>query len=370
MKTRKAKLAGGFIVLAIIAGTWLYKKGSHKTLWTDGGPAPPPPSNEEVVELSGCITLDTSPDSDKFLGCVKEKLDKEDIPYMTNQKKGSISSLRQALDNLASDSCKNTSKAMVIGHGQPGFIHVDGGDYYVDDRASVIADVQDGGADPQPWNETEWGEFVRNKLQSRFTKIILLGCDTGSQRNNKLLQTIATRSAAAVTAPKGKVWCDPNPLNRRVIIDKTIGWSNVSKEGVVEQLDQREKQLLNNNLEIGNITTPSPKLQTLLSAPDLTVSLCLRSNPAHKFDRDPPCKPLPIGQQKFLIQSIFQFKNPFQTGYISGADKTGKIVLSSEGMNLSIDLDILNDDLVNDIESQSYYHVSDQLTNSWKILIQ
>jgi hypothetical protein len=331
----------------------------------DSGPPPPPSSREEVVELSGCITLDVSKDSDRFLGCVKDSLDNNHIPYMVNQQQGSTR-LLQALQNL--DSCKSAKNAMVIGHGQPGFIHVDGGDYYVGDRISAIADLQDGGPGDQPWNESEWKGFVNQHLKSRFKQITLLGCDTGKPRDkNNIVPTMAAQSAATVMAPTGKVWCDPK--RQKVIIDKADGWSTVSGSGVLRK-KRREARQQEYGSGIGKASVLPTLLGLLLAAPDVSVSLCLMSTPFRKFHTDDPCPVLSPEARKKLVASIFEFETPFQTSYISGADRTGSITISSSRMHQSIHIDILNDDVAGYIPIGIYYRVSDTLSSSWEGLLE
>src|SRR5262249_33527843 len=173
------------------------------------GVAPPlrNPVLGETVPLPPCITIDLDPDSRGFALCAKEALIQSKVTPLPNQPTGANpTNLAQAFANLAN--CSKSRTGMIIGHGDSGYIHVGGGDYFVDDNTKYIGDIQNYGTGTQPWNLPNWSSLT-SSIKNKYDTIFLLGCETGANPSGgAFISEFSALTASHVKAPTSKVWCD------------------------------------------------------------------------------------------------------------------------------------------------------------------
>ena len=180
MRVNKKTISLGIasvIVMGLVA-LWLHKsskkvlvplsRNSHSLHPFDDYPGD---GTAELIKFGGCTTVDVGPDDDGFLGCVQDTLG--DLNYYKNTPVDIDSPVKQALRNLGK--CPITERAIIVGHGQPAFIHASGGNYYVKDRASQIGYIENKEPGPQPWDISEWATIAERDLKNKFSEIILLG---------------------------------------------------------------------------------------------------------------------------------------------------------------------------------------------------
>ena len=318
----------------------------------------------EYVSLSACTTIDLDKDSRGFSSCAKKALAKAQIILRSNNDPtGSKNRLTQSFANLAS--CSMSDTAMVIGHGQSGEVRVGGGDYEVPDKCKDImhiADIQDIGG--VQWNPSTWAPLAKN-IKSKFKTVILLGCQTGRNPYGKeLVVGFSSAVDARTKAPTSKVWCDSHYQLR---LERGARWTE-AKEGKLKMGRDPSlgvEFLLRGRAEI--IRFPVNELNvydTYEPHRVQSISRCVNKTPYHSAS---PCREIHNREQ--LLNSIL-FDKPLQPHAVPNAELTGAISLTvcpndDNKECVTRDFDVLNDDMVADKKTRTYYYVTESFTNNW-----
>jgi hypothetical protein len=328
----------------------------------------------DPIPLAACTTIDgddDDKDSRKFLRCAKKALKLAHIPYSSNGPLiKSNNQLKHAFANLAA--CSNPGTAMVIGHGQSGEVRVGGGDQAIEDDnlrdITHIADILDSHAGVHR-NPGIWEPLIED-IRSKFKMVTLLGCQTGATPSgNKLVADFSSAVGSKVRAPMSRVWCDDNYQLR---LEKGAGWA--------EAKDGSAKTGRSPSIKIGSPLGEGPEIIRFpvnelnvyesfaydRSLPDLLppVKRCVFKTAYHPASA---CKTIRSHGQ--FLSSIL-FDRPLQPHAVPNAEITGTISITpcldkNDKKCEPRKFDVLNDDLVADQKTRTYYHVTEAFKTNW-----
>lgn len=314
-----------------------------------------------LVPIPPCVTIDVDKDSDGFSACAQKALEKVNVPVVANKPTSmNQTNLTQAFANLAG--CSNSKSAMIIGHGDSGYIHVGGGDYFVDDETKYVGDVQSYGTGSQPWNVPLWVD-LSGSIKDKFETIFLLGCETGTTPYGAaIVSKFSSLTKAHVKAPTSKVWCDDD-LHLR--LEQGAHWTESEKDMPAPINIQSSNQSPEN---IKFADNEQGAYDTFAQNSVRIISRCVYNTPRHPGPKQ-DCR-IVTNHQRFL-QSIF-FDLPLQPHAIPNAEITGTIIItacpSADQPNTPCQtrvFDVLNDDLVADAPKRTYYRVTAEFKSNW-----
>ncbi len=322
------------------------------------------PPNEpilgEVVPIPACVTIDVDDDSRGFTTCAQAALRHVHVTVLRNSPSTTQTNLTQAFANLAG--CSSSKTAMMIGHGDSGYIHVGKGDYFVDDDTKYVGDVQGYGSGVQPWNLPLWVNLSRS-IKDKFNTIFLLGCETGVGSPGWAIVTkVATLTDSHVKAPTSKVWCDDN-LNLR--LEQGAKWTESGKDMPSSAANVQSYKQLSQDVKLA--ANEHGVYDTFNQGLIKIISRCVYNTPRHPVATKQDCRI--VANQKRFLQPIL-FDQPFQPHAVPNAEVTGTIIITAcpSRKNKPCQtrvFDVLNDDLVADTPNRTYYHVADDFKPNW-----
>jgi hypothetical protein len=309
-----------------------------------------------------CNTIADGPDEDGFLACVYGSLKGKVFIEFDTPQPPQQNNIQQAVHNLAGCSPKLRTDGMVIGHGGSGYVRMGKGNLFLD-ATKFLADLES--ANP-PWNRSTWIQVVPGiNTQNNFNSIILFACETGAGKDGALLlNDLAAATNTSVLAPTSLVKCNRTSGELSLL----GGEFNEAKPGSAAQVKQKPQISRNDKVpESNEIKLPTNTKGEYLRIPLSSIKLiciCQFPSPTHPQGGKSRCFDA-SKHQHWLVSNIF-FTAPFQPPYIIGADVTGYIEITFGGeREEKIRLNILNDELLEEPKTHTYYYVTATFEQSW-----
>ena len=323
----------------------------------------------DVVRLVPCTTIDLAADSRGFSTCAKEALVRSQItPLPDADSTGKQNNLYHAFQNLAGCSSEWSGTAMIIGHGESGGVRVGGGDYAIGDNLKntmYIADLRSSGSLP-PFNLSQWNGLAGG-IKGKFGTIVLLGCETGaSPFGSSIVSDVSSATASRVQAPTSKVWCDDNYQLR---LEQDAGWTEANNGNVKLGSSPR----LNANLQVGRSDVVKFAVNelsiydTFQPSSIQEIHRCVYNTPYHPRSGS-DCRQV-FEKVQFLTSILFD--KPLQPHAVPNTEITGLVTIkacSGEGSIAQCqtrDFYVLNDDMLGDTETRTFYYVTNAFKNNW-----
>ncbi|MBZ5490801.1 MAG: hypothetical protein LAO76_07705 [Acidobacteriia bacterium] len=317
--------------------------------------------SDTVVPVVQCNTIDDGVDDDGFLDCMQGVFTKAQFNTPRPPQKNNI---EQAIQNLMACSPHQRTDGMVVGHGGSGFVRLGNGNLFRD-ATKFIADLTNI-SPSDPWNRKTWFQLLQNSnIQNSFNSIILFSCEAGSEKDGALLlNDLAAATNTRVLAPTSLVKCDRATGQLSLL----GGELNEARPGAPAQVKHKPKISRSEKVaESNEIKLPTDKKDDYRRIPFSSIKsicMCRFPSPAHPQSGKEKCFDA-SKYQKWLVSNIF-FATPFQPSYIIGADVTGYIEITfGQDREDKVRFNILNDELLVEPKSHTYYYVTDMFEQSW-----